>query len=111
MSGCKPDQSTRMAEAAYHRGFCPSGVARQLLALLTAPPRQSQLGGVIAPSLVIHGAADPLVPLSSGEETAACLPDAELFVLDNMGHDLPDPLLEEIADRIITHVNAVAVRR
>jgi len=101
----------RMSEPAYHRGFCPSGVARQLLALLTAPPRQSLLGRVSAPSLVIHGAADPLVPLCAGEETAACLPDAELHVIDKMGHDLPDPLLGEIADRIIALVHTVSITR
>ncbi|TDJ31666.1 MAG: alpha/beta hydrolase [Gammaproteobacteria bacterium] len=100
-----------MSEPAYHRGFCPSGVARQLLALLTAPPRHTLLGGVSIPSLVIHGAADPLVPLAAGQETAACLPNAELHVIDKMGHDLPEPLLGEIADRIIEHVRSVPITR
>ncbi|MCH8142021.1 MAG: alpha/beta hydrolase, partial [Proteobacteria bacterium] len=72
---------------------------------------QSLLGRVSAPSLVIHGAADPLVPLCAGEETAACLPDAELHVIDKMGHDLPDPLLGEIADRIIALVHTVSITR
>ncbi|MCZ6619922.1 MAG: alpha/beta hydrolase [Gammaproteobacteria bacterium] len=101
----------RVSEPAYHRGFCPSGVARQLLALLTAPPRHTLLAGVSVPSLVIHGSADPLVPLAAGEETAACLANAKLQVIEKMGHDLPDPLLEDIADRIIAHVRSVSITR
>ncbi|MCZ6642264.1 MAG: alpha/beta hydrolase [Gammaproteobacteria bacterium] len=100
-----------MSESAYHRGFCPSGVARQLLALLTAPPRHALLSSVSVPSLVIHGAADPLVPLAAGEETAACLQNADLHVIDKMGHDLPEPLLGEIAGRIIEHVRSATITR
>ncbi len=52
-----------------------------------------------------------LVPLAAGEDTAACLENAELHVIEKMGHDLPDPLLGEIADHIIAHVLSVSVTR
>ena len=52
------------------------------------------------PTLVLHGAADPLVNVSGGRATADAVPDAELVVFDGMGHDLPRALWPEITARI-----------
>ena len=101
----------RLAEAAYDRGYSAPGAARQLLAILRAEPRGKALEGLEVPALVIHGGADPLVPLAAGERTAASLPNARLAVFEHMGHDLPDPLLEDMADEIIRHLDSVQVRR
>ena len=43
------------------------------------------------PTLVIHGEADPLITPSGGEATAEAIPNAELLMLEQMGHDLPRP--------------------
>ena len=96
----------RMAEAAYDRGFSRDGFKRQLLAIRTAPDRTEALGKLDVPTLVIHGSADPLVPLAAGQATADAIPGARLEVLEGMGHDLPDPLLDRIADAIIEHALA-----
>ena len=101
----------RFAEAAYDRGASPDGFKRQLLAIRSAPDRTADLTRLKVPSLVIHGAADPLVPVAAGEATAAAIPGAKLEIVDKMGHDLPDPLLEAIAGHIIEHVTAVHVSR
>lgn len=101
----------RLAAAAYDRGYSAAGTARQLLALLCAAPRGEDLRALDVPALVIHGAADPLVPLSAGERTAASIANARLRVFEHLGHDLPDPLLDAIADDLIRHLNAVPVRR
>ena len=47
-------------------------------------------------TLVVHGAADPLVTLPGGEATAAAVPGAELWVIDGMGHDLPAAMHTEL---------------
>jgi pimeloyl-[acyl-carrier protein] methyl ester esterase len=39
-----------------------------------------------APTLLIHGAADPLMPLGAAEALAALIPDAKLAVFDNCAH-------------------------
>ncbi len=89
------------AAAAVERGgYNPEGVARQLGAILAAQQRRALLGIVQAPALVLHGDEDPLVKLECGIDTAKHLPDAELHILQGMGHDFPAVHLEEIADRI-----------
>lgn len=54
-----------------------------------------------APTLVLHGAADPLQSPHAARETARAIPGARLVVYPGMGHDLPRPLwpafLAEIA--------------
>lgn len=85
------------------RSYHPAGTARQLLAILASGSRESLLRRIRVPSLVIHGDADPLVPLAHGRHTAACIPDARLWVVPGMGHDLPPPLHEELATGIADH--------
>lgn len=101
----------RFAEAAYDRGYSASGAARQLLALLRARPRGEALRTLDVPALVIHGGVDPMVPLACGERTAECLRNSRLAVFEQMGHDLPDPLLERIAEEIVGHLDSVPADR
>jgi pimeloyl-ACP methyl ester carboxylesterase len=89
----------RVAEA-YDRAFNPAGVARQLLGILTSGSRAAGLAELDVPTLVVHGAVDPLVTLSGGKRTAELVPGADLLVLDDMGHDLPLPLIPQIVDAI-----------
>jgi len=80
------------AAQTFDRGVNPPGVARQLVAILASGSRREALRGVRAPTLVIHGAADPLVPVEAGRDTAQAVPGAELLEIEGMGHDLPRPL-------------------
>ena len=96
-SSAAPSTSTRRsarkrAEEAYDRCFNPAGIARQLLGIVASGSRAEGLAQLDVPTLVIHGAVDPLVTLSGGERTAELIPGAELLVLEEMGHDLPLPL-------------------
>lgn len=84
------------AEVHFDRGHHPAGTARQLAAILASPDRTAALAGVTVPTLVVHGAADPLVTLPGGEATAAAVPGAELWVVEGMGHDLPEAVLPEL---------------
>jgi pimeloyl-ACP methyl ester carboxylesterase len=52
------------------------------------------------PALVVHGEADPLVPVENGRRTAEAIPGARLLLLPTMGHDLPAPCWPEIVDAI-----------
>ena len=56
-----------------------------------------------APSLVIHGADDPLVPVEGGRDTAAAIAGATILEIPGMGHDLPLALVDTIADAIADH--------
>ena len=93
----------RLAAASYDRCFHPAGTARQLVAILASGDRTEALRGVRAPTLVIHGADDPLVSMSGGKATAAAIPGAELMVVPGMGHDLPEALWPTIVDASAAH--------
>lgn len=82
------------------RSYYPPGTARQTLAVLAARPRDDLLGAVRCPALVIHGAADPLVPVKHGRSTAECLPHARYEEVPGMGHDLPPRMLPRFVDWI-----------
>jgi pimeloyl-ACP methyl ester carboxylesterase len=71
----------------------PTGAARQLMAILSSPPRNDMLKNVHCRTLVIHGADDPLIPVEGGKDTAASIPGAELIVVPGMAHDFTNALL------------------
>ncbi|MBI4986203.1 MAG: alpha/beta hydrolase [Rhodocyclales bacterium] len=84
----------------YDRGFYPQGVARQLGALIANGDRRPLLQTIACPTLVLHGRQDPLIPLPCGEDVAANVAQAELRVVEGMGHDLPRALSTTVADAI-----------
>lgn len=88
---------------AYDRSNDPVGVARQLVAIAASGDRTAALRSVSVPTLVLHGADDPLIDVSGGRATARAIPGAELIVFDGMGHNLPRELWAEIA----RHIGAV----
>ena len=99
----------RFAEHAYDRAFSPDGHVRQAQAIFGDGSRVDALAEVRAPTLVFHGGVDPLLPPAAGEDTARAIAGAELVVFPKMGHDLPEPLVPEIVERIARH--ALATRR
>ena len=94
------DDRRKRAGIAYDRSFFPEGFARQMAAIVAHGNRKPALAGVEIASLVIHGKDDPLVPLAGGIDTHEALPNAELVVVEGMGHDMPRGAWAEIVDAI-----------
>ena len=90
------------------RAYDPAGTTRQLLAVVASGDRRRLLRRIVAPTLVLHGADDPLVPLEAGRDTARNVPGARLVIIDGMGHDLPDALLPRLAKEIAGHCRSSA---
>lgn len=88
---------------AYDRNFYPAGISRQLAAILAIGNRKEQLKAVKVPTLVIHGYADPLVPVEGGIDTAEAVPEAELLIIEGLGHDIPLEVFSQIIDAIARH--------
>lgn len=82
------------------RSYHPAGTGRQTLAVLSAGSRAKLLQRITQPALVIHGAADPLLPAAHGRDTARHLPNACYEEFDGMGHDLPPRLLARMVELI-----------
>ncbi len=104
-----PDDAVAGAsEAAVARCYCPGGYGRQRAAILASGDRGALLSRVACPTLVLHGADDPLIPPAAGRRAASLIPDAELRLLPGMGHALPGLLIDDIVGAIVAHL---AVRR
>jgi proline iminopeptidase len=76
---------------------------RQLLAILASGDRRTLLQQIVAPTLVIHGSDDPLVPVAAGRDTARHIAASELEVIAGMGHDLPPAVQRLLVERIVHH--------
>ena len=90
------------------RAFHPVGTARQMLAVVADITRAALLARIKAPTLVIHGEADPLVPLACGQDMARRIPGAKLLTIAGMGHDLPPEPVRQILAALIPHMKATA---
>jgi pimeloyl-ACP methyl ester carboxylesterase len=88
------------ALAAAARAYDPAGGARQLAAARGSPDRRAALCQLDVPTLVIHGADDPLIKLAGGEDIARHIPKAWLLTIHGMGHDLPDELSDILASAV-----------
>ncbi len=90
--------------AGYERCYYPDGYTRHMAAIMAGGDRVSDLAKVMAPTLVIHGKQDPLVPVEGGIDTANLISGAKLEIIDGMGHDLPKQLLPRFVDLISSHI-------
>ena len=98
------------AGAAYDRGHDPVGTARQAIATVASGDRTERLRGLRMPTLVIHGLADRMCDVSGGRATASAIPQAELALIEGMGHDLAPGLRGQLAERIAAFVWSVEGR-
>ena len=101
-AGEAADARARAARAAQ-RGLNPAGGVRQTAAILASGSRKELLAKVGAPTLVIHGTDDPLVPVEGGRATAHAIPGAKLLEFSPMGHTLPRALWPALTDAVAAH--------
>jgi pimeloyl-ACP methyl ester carboxylesterase len=105
-----PQELRAICERHVRRRHDPAGGARQLAAIAASGDRTAVVRRIRVPTLVVHGDEDPLLRPACGEETARVIRagggDAALEIVAGMGHDLPAPLLEAVADRIADHCAA-----
>ncbi len=100
--GYPPDEGMlkHQIKADLNRAIYPVGVTRQMAAVVACGDRRAALKKIVAPTVVVHGTDDPLVPVEGGRDTAASIAGAELREIPGMGHDLPAPLFAAIVDAI-----------
>lgn len=98
------DRVAAAARVAFARGVHEWGSARQLLAIRADGDRTAQLAGVSAPTLVLHGDADPLIDVSGGRATAVAIPGAQLVTIPGWGHDVPVSYLDRILPPLLDHL-------
>ena len=98
----KSDEAVKaMAIRAFERSDRPMGVARQYAAILAQPRWHERLAGVSHPTLVLHGAQDPLIRPAAGQDIAERIPGAEIEIIEKWGHDLPEKMVPVLLNRIV----------
>lgn len=98
-----PKALRELCERVARRGYDAHGTGRQMLAVLASGDRRAELETIAAPTLVIHGLEDPLIPKAAGREVARHVPGAKLLEFEGMGHDLPAALVPKIVAAIAGH--------
>lgn len=100
----EPEALRERLRASVARAWRPAGTARQLAAVVADGDRRALLPLIQAPTVVIHGEADPLVPVAAGRELAQLIAGARADVIPGMGHDLPEALLPRLAGQIVDNL-------
>jgi pimeloyl-ACP methyl ester carboxylesterase len=93
-------------QAVRRGGYKPAGSARQMAAMAADTRRAAELHRISAPTLVVHGSDDPLVPVACGEDTARRIPGARIVRIPGMGHDLPPGVVERILEPLLPHLQS-----
>jgi pimeloyl-ACP methyl ester carboxylesterase len=97
------ERARRRAAASFDRAVNSAGVARHMAALFASAGWKARLATITAPTLVIHGSADPLLPLAGGEDIARSIPGASLLVFDGLGHAMPPEIWPQGIAAIAEH--------
>ena len=98
------DAMRGLGRLAFERGSNPRGFLRHFAAICASGNRTKALGRVRAPTLVFHGAEDPLIPLAAGRATAKAIPGARLHVVPGMGHHMPPGVWDEMVSAIMSNI-------
>ena len=83
------------------KGYNANVSAQHQAAVQASKARYTALAKLTIPTLVIHGIADPFIPLAHGQKMVRLLPHSDSLWLENMGHDIPDGLIQPIVDKIL----------
>ena len=104
-SGHDPGEFRDRIEAAVKRCHYPAGVRRQTAAIIASGDLRKWSRRVDVDTLVIHGSDDPLAPVQGGLDIAANIPNAQVKIIDGMGHDLPPRHLPTITEFVTDHLH------
>lgn len=88
----------------------PAGIVRQMLAVMADTERAAELWRIDAPTLVLHGKADPLLPYAHAQDTAQRIAGAQLIGIDGLGHDLPPQPVQQMLYALLAHFQAAQAR-
>ena len=79
------------------------GMARQIAAIAATGSLRHLLARVVAPTLVVHGSDDAMIPPGCGRDTADHVAGAEFLLIEGMGHDVPAALYDRLVQAIVAN--------
>jgi pimeloyl-ACP methyl ester carboxylesterase len=63
--------------------------------------RVDRLPEIAVPTLIMHGTADPIVPVAHARYMAEHIPDNECWIIEGLGHETPASLSPQLAHRLV----------
>ncbi|MDU9402226.1 alpha/beta hydrolase [Pseudomonas sp. zfem004] len=104
----KDDRAVLLKQAAqaYDRAFNPEGVQRQIMAILAEPSRVELLNQLRVPTLVVHGTADPLLPVMHGVHLAAHIQGSELRLIPGLAHRFQEPFKQPLLGAVLPYLQS-----
>ena len=99
------DEAAKLEEI----GFFTTALPNQITAIFNAGDRTERVQQINVPTLVLHGADDPLLPLAHGEFTAKNITGATLEVYQGMAHNMPDEIIPVMVSDMLKHLKAVDI--
>jgi pimeloyl-ACP methyl ester carboxylesterase len=96
----------QQAAASYDRAFNPEGVKRQILAILAEPSRVELLDRLRLPVLVVHGTADPLLPVMHGVHVAAHIRGSQLRLIPGLAHRFQEAFKAPLLAAVLPYLRA-----
>ena len=97
------DELRAKVGAAFDRSYYPAGVGRQFAAIMANGSRVEMLKKLAVPTLVLHGAEDPLVQVAAGKHTASLIAGSTFTVIPGMGHDIAAGVIAVLVEAIAAH--------
>ncbi|HBM63465.1 MULTISPECIES: alpha/beta fold hydrolase [Pseudomonas] len=94
------------AAQAYDRAFNPDGAKRQIMAILAEPSRVELLNQLRVPTLVVHGTADPLLPVMHGVHLAAHIRGSQLRLIPGLAHRFQEPFKAPLLGAVLPYLQA-----
>jgi pimeloyl-ACP methyl ester carboxylesterase len=101
-----PAELRALVERNIDRRYYPAGAARQYLAVMASGDRVDLLKTVKVPTLVLHGADDPLLPVDGGRDVASLVPGARIETFPGWGHDIPKEMVPKLVESLSTFCKA-----
>ena len=92
------------------RGFYPESMQRHLMAIFKTGNRSDAVATIVAPTLVLHGADDGLVPPEHGRHTASLIRESRFLLIEGMAHNMPKDIIPLLVDEMTGHMDAVEAR-
>jgi pimeloyl-ACP methyl ester carboxylesterase len=77
-------------------------------AAFSSKSRLDRLAEIVAPTLVVHGSADVVLPIAHGRALAEGIPGAVYIEVDGLGHEVPDALVAEMWPVLKHHLSSSA---
>lgn len=87
--------------------FTVPGVVAQAVAVRNHLQTHDAVAAVTAPSLVLHGDEDSLVPIKWGEELAAALPNCTFVRFEGAGHNFPVAARDKVMEALDAFLDGV----